>query len=123
MATDKMLFRVDTIVVDGAPIAFEDGTGVLTGAARWENAVVASATGDDFESRKRVATTFKCKLQFGPSVDPAVYAGMNGVQITARDLVTGRRALMPNCGFASMGDIGSGSVDVTFNVLAAIQWL
>jgi hypothetical protein len=122
-ATDNMLFHIDQIVSDGKPIAFEDGSGTLSGAARYENEVVPSASGDDFEKRKRVPTLFKCKIQFGPAVSPKDYAKMQGIQITARDAQSGRRALMPKCSFGQMGDVGGGSVDVTFNVLAEIQWL
>ena len=68
-------------------------------------------------------TIFKCKIQFGPGVNPADYAGMNGVQVTARDTQSGRRALMPKCSFGQIGDIGGGSVDITFNVLSPIQWI
>ncbi len=121
--TDQMLFHIDAIVVDGAPIAFEDGSGMISGAARYQNEVVPSATGDDFNKRKRVPTLFKTNIQFGPDVDPAAYAGLTGVQITARDQQSGRRALMPNCSFGDFGDVGGGAVSVTFNVLAAIQWL
>ena len=121
--TDNMLFHIDQIVVDGKPIAFEDGTGMLSGAARFENEVVASASGDDFNKRKRVPTLFKCKIQFGPAVNPEDYAKMQGIQITARDAQSSRRALMANCSFGQMGEVGGGSVDVTFNVLSAIQWL
>lgn len=123
MATDKMLFHIDEFVVNGDPQAFEDGTATITGAGRWENTAVPSASGDDFQSRKRVATQVKFKLQFGPGENPAEFASMIDVQIACRDKVSGRRALLPRCGFANMGEIGSGSVEVTFNVLAPIQWL
>ena len=122
-ASDNMLFHIDQIVVDGKPIAFEDGTGMLSGAARYENEVVASASGDDFNKRKRVPTLFKCKIQFGPAVNPADYAKNTGVQITARDGQSGRKVILGNCSFGEMGEIGGGSVDVTFNVLAAPQWV
>jgi hypothetical protein len=122
-AADSLLFHIDSVVVDGKPVAIEDGTGMLTGAARFKFDVVASASGDDFNKRVRVPTYFKAKIQFGNTVNPADYAGMAGVQITARDQQSGRRALMTKCSFGDMGDIGGGSVDVTFNVLAPIQWL
>lgn len=122
-ATDNLLFHIDAIVVDGAPLAFEDGTGTISGAARFENTVVPSASGDDFESRKRVPCLFKCKIQFGPTIDPSKFVGQQGIQITARDQQSGRRALMPKCSFGALGDLGGGSVDITYNVLAAIQWL
>ena len=123
MAVDNMLYHVDAVLVDGKPLAIEDGTGMISGAARFENEVVASGTGDDFQKRKRVPTIFKCKIQFGPTVNPTDYAGMNGVQVTARDTQSGRRALMPKCSFGQIGEIGGGSVDITFNVLSPIQWL
>jgi hypothetical protein len=123
MSGEKNLFHVDELVIDGAPQPFEDGTATLTGAARWENTVVPSASGDDYQSRKRVATTVRFKLQLGKNEQVVDYAMLTDAQIVCRDKVSGKRALMPRCGFASMGEIGGGSVDVTFNVLAAIQWL
>lgn len=123
MGTENMLFHVDVIVVDGAPLAFEDGTGMLSGAARFTNQPVLSASGDDFEKRARVATLFKCKLQFGSKEQPTDYKKLRGVQITARDSQTGRRVLMNKCSFAELGEIGGGSVDITFNVLSEPQWL
>ena len=121
--TDSVLYRIDQITADGKPLAIEDGSGTLSGAARFENEVVPSASGDDFEKHKRVPTLFKCKIQFGPTANPADYAKMKGIQISARDSQSGRRALMPNCSFGQMGEIGGGAVDVTFNVLSEIQWL
>ena len=123
MATDNMLFHVDVIMVDGAPMAFEDGTGMLSGAARFSNEVVSSASGDDFEKRKRVPTLFKCKLQFGSNIQPTDYKKMRGVQITARDSQAGRRVIMNNCSFGELGEIGGGSVDITWNELSEPQWL
>ena len=123
MAVDNMLFHVDAVIIDGKPLAFEDGTGMLSGAARFQNEVVTSATGDDFNKRKRVPTYFKCKLQFGPTINPADFKALNGVQISARDTQSGRRVLMPKCSFGEIGEIGGGSVDITFNVLAELQWL
>lgn len=123
MGTENMLFHVDVIVVDGKPLAFEDGTGTLAGAARFSNEVVPSASGDDFDKRKRVPTTFKCKLQFGANVVPADFSKMRGVQITARDSQAGRRVLMNKCSFGELGEIGGGSVDITWNVLSAPQWI
>ena len=124
MATaDSLLFHIDTIVVDGKPVAFEDGSGMLSGVARYENTVVPSASGDDFASRKRVPTILKFKLQFSNSIDPVLLASNSGVQITGRDTQSGRRALLNKCMFGSLGDVGAGSVDLTYLVLAPIQWL
>lgn len=122
-SADSSLFRIETIVVDGKPIAFEDGSATLSGAARFENELVPSASGNDFSKRKRVGTMLKVKLQFNNAVDPAVLAATAGVQITARDSQSGRRALMNNCMFGSLGELGVGSVDITYNVLSPIQWL
>ncbi|OYZ76091.1 MULTISPECIES: hypothetical protein [unclassified Polaromonas] len=123
MGTENMLLHVDVIVADGKPLAFEDGTGILSGAARVKNETVLSASGDDFTKRGRVATMFKMKLQFGQNDVPTNFSKMQGVQITARDSQSGKRVLMPKCTFAELGDIGGGSVDVSFNVLAEPQWL
>lgn len=124
MAGETQLLKFDTIVADGVAIPFEDGSGVLSGAARWENTIVPSASGDDFTSRKRTPTQLKAKIQFGATQDPAAWAAMKDIQITARDTQSGRRCLMTRCSFGSMGDIGGGgSVDITFGVLAAPQWL
>lgn len=123
MAADQLLFHVDAIVVDGKPIAFEDGSAMLTGAARFENDMVPSASGNDFAKRRRVPTTLRIRLQFNNAVDPAALAATSGVQITARDSQSGRRAMLPNCMFGSLGDLGGGAVDVTYLVLSPIEWL
>jgi len=123
MAANNQLFHIDTLIVDGAPIAFEDGSGTLRGAAGFENDVVPSASGDDFQRRKRIARTFQASIQFHAGVDPDLFSALSEIQITARDSQSGRRALMPKCSFGSMGEIGKGPVDITFNVLAAVQWL
>lgn len=123
MAGEKSLFHVDELVIDGAPQPFEDGTAIIMGAARWENNVVPSASGDDYQARKRVATTVRFKLQLGKNEKVVDFASLTDAQIVCRDKVNGKRTMMPRCGFASMGEIGAGSVDVTFNVLAPIQWL
>lgn len=122
-AADSLLFHIDTIIIDGRPIAFEDGSGMLSGAARFENEVVPSASGNDFAKRKRVPTTLKLKMQFTNAVDPAMLAATGGVQISGRDSQSGRRALMNNCIFGALGDLGAGSVDVSFFVLSPIEWL
>ena len=122
-AADSLLFHMDTLVVGGKPVAFVDGSGTISGAARFENDVVTSASGDDFSSRKRVSTLLKVKIQFSNDVDVAALAKTGGVQITGRDSQSGRRALMNNCNFGSLGEVGAGPVDITFNVLSPIQWL
>jgi hypothetical protein len=118
-----LLFKIDTIVLDGTPLAFEDGSGMLSGAARFENEIVPSASGEDGARRRRVPTTLRARLQFANTTDVDRLAATSDVQITARDSQSGRRALLTKCMFGSMGEIGGGAVDVTFNVLAPIQWL
>ena len=122
MGTENMLFHIDQVTVDGAPMAFEDGSGMLSGSARFTNEVVASASGDDFEKRKRVPTFFKCKIQFGANIVPTDFNKLRGVMIRARDSQTGRRVLLTKCSFGEMGEVGGGAVDITFNVLAEPQW-
>lgn len=117
------LFKIDAVVADGVAIPIADDSATISGAARFENEVAPSASGDDFNKRRRIPTTITFKLQFGATANPDAFAAMKNIQITARDQASGRRALMPNCTFGRMGDIGGGAVDVTFNVLAAIQWL
>jgi hypothetical protein len=48
---------------------------------------------------------------------------MSGVQIAMRDSFSSRKCLAPKCTFKSMGEIGSGTVDVEFVLLAELQWL
>lgn len=117
-------FKIDTIIVDGVSYAIEDGTATLSGSAGFEQSAILSGTGPDFVSRKRVPRMVKCKLQFGMDVTPPQLENMQGVQISARDTLTGRRALLNDCVFSSMGDVGAGqAVDVTFVVLQPVQWL
>ncbi|MES1977556.1 MAG: hypothetical protein V4451_05935 [Pseudomonadota bacterium] len=123
MGTENMLLHIDQITVDGAPLAFADGSGMASGFAGFTNAVVPSASGDDFEKRARVPRIFKAQIQFGSNSQPSDYNKLRGIQITARDSQTGRRVLMPKCSFGEMGDLGGGAVDITFNVLAEPQWL
>jgi hypothetical protein len=121
---DQLLFKIDTIVVNGVPLAIEDGTGVLSGAARFQNNVVPSASGPDFNSRKRVPQLLKCNLQFGPGVDPAALPLIDDATIAARDSISGRRALMHQCTFGEMGDVGAGgAVPVTFNIMNGVEWM
>lgn len=117
------LFKIDTVVADGVSIPIEDGSGSLVGAAGFENEIVPSASGDDFTRRRRVPRQLRCRIQFGPTVNPDAFAAMKDIQITVRDQASGRRALAPRCSFASMGEIGAGPVDVAWNLLAALQWL
>lgn len=117
------LFKIDTIVADGQVLAFEDATGTVSGAAGFENKNTLSASGDDYVVRTRVARVLKAKLQWGAELDPQRFSRMSGVQITMRDTVSQRKCIANNCSFGSLGDIGAGTVEVSFNLLSELQWL
>lgn len=123
MAGENILFRIEQVVVDGQALAIEDGSGELTGAAGFENEGVASASGDHYVRRKRVVPQFKVKLQFGKTVNPDQFSKQTNVQISAKDLASGRRAVMNRCAFGSLGTVGGGSVELTYLVLSPVQWL
>lgn len=121
--TDNMLLHIDTIVADGVALEIEDASATISGAMGYTNATVMAASGNDAQKRQRVARLLKCNLLFTGGVSVAQLEAMQNIQITARDSKSGRRALMPVCSIAEVGDIGSGPVAVTFNVLQPIQWL
>lgn len=123
MAGENNLFHIDTIIVDGQAISFEDSTGVLSGAAGFKNDTKVSASGDDFVYRSRVPRFLKAKLQWSSAHDPRSFSKLNNVQISMRDSFTGRKCMAPKATFGDLGDIGAGTVDVTFNLLSDLQWL
>jgi hypothetical protein len=123
MAGETRLFKIDTIMADGKVLAFEDATGMLSGAAGYKNEAKLSASGDDYVARTRVARTLKCKLQWGPQRDPQEFTSMSEVQITMRDQVSRRKCIATKCTFSELGDIGGGTVDVTFILQSELQWL
>jgi hypothetical protein len=123
MAGENQLFHIDVIVADGQAIAFEDSSATLSGAAGFKNDVKVSASGDDFTTRSRVPRMLKAKLQWAATDDPKKYAGMSNVQLAMRDSFTGRKVLAPKATFGELGDIGAGTVDVTFILNAELQWL
>lgn len=119
----NQLLHWDQVVVSGVSLEVVDGSVRASGMAGFENSAVPSASGNDFSKRARVPRSLSLQLQFGADMTPDTLRGMRGVQITARDTQSGRRVLMNTCDFASMGEIGTGPVDVTFLVLAEPQWL
>lgn len=118
-----LLFKIDVIMADSEVLAFEDGSASLSGAAGFETKTSLSASGDDYAVRTRVARVLKAKLQFNGTTDPQQFAKVTNFQITMRDLVTKRKCVANKCVFGSLGDVGAGAVDVTFNVLSELQWL
>ena len=123
MPGENQLFHVDVIVIAGQPIAFEDSTASISGAAGFQNSPKVSASGDDYTTRSRVPRLLKAKLQWGPTTDPKTYANMSGVQIAMRDSFTNRKCLAPKATFGEMGEVGSGTVDITFILNSDLQWL
>jgi hypothetical protein len=123
MTCDNSLFKVDSLTVDGVALAIEDGSATIEGVARYTNETVVSASGADFTKRKRVPTMINARIQFGPKVNPDDLAKICGAQIVLRDQHAPRRAVANKCSFASMGRVGDGAVDISFNVLEPIQWL
>lgn len=123
MAGENQLFHVDVIIVDGTPIAFEDSSASISGAAGFTNSPKLSASGDDFVLRARVARLLKAKLQWASTSDPKTYANMSNVQISMRDSFTGRKVMAPKATFGDIGDIGGGTVDITFILNSELQWL
>jgi hypothetical protein len=123
MADDNKLFKIETIVADGLTLAFEDASGVINGAAGFKNEAKLSASGDDFVMRTRVPRTLKAKLQWGPARDTNELTGMNSVQITMRDAISRRKCIANKACFSELGDIGQGTVEVTFLLRSELQWL
>jgi hypothetical protein len=123
MAGETQLFKIDTIVADDKILAFEDATGVLSGAAGYKNEAKLSASGDDFVMRTRVPRILKCKLQWGTQRDPREFTSMSEVRITMRDQVSKRKCIATKCTFQELGDIGAGTVDVSFILQSDLQWL
>lgn len=119
----NQLLHFDQLVVGGVALEVVDGTVRATGMAGFENSAVPSASGNDYSKRARVPRSLSMQVQFGADMSPDTLRSMRGVQITARDTQSGRRVLMNTCDFASMGEIGTGPVDVSFLVLAEPQWL
>ena len=118
------LFKIDTIVADGVALPIEDGGCTIEGAAGWEHTAVLASIGDDATSRKRVPRVLNAKLLFTNDYDPEQLANMKDIQITVRDSQAARRGVAPVCTFAKLGALGGGGpVDVSFNLLAPIQWL
>lgn len=118
------LFKIDTVVVDGVALSFEDGSATLEGAAGFENTAVLASSGDDAVARKRVPRQLSVKLLFKDAIDPASFAQQKDVQISMRDTQSGRRAVAPHCAFGSLGAVGAGtSVDVRYIMLSPLQWL
>ncbi|MCO8324275.1 hypothetical protein ABEG10_07220 [Burkholderia cenocepacia] len=123
MACDSELFRVDSFTVDGEEWPFTDDSATIEGAAGFERDVSPSSNGQDYTTRKRVQRLIKMKLQFTGAKTPDDVSKVCEAQIVMTNLHTGRRVRAGKCSFMSMGEIGTGPVDVQFAVLTPFQWL
>jgi hypothetical protein len=122
---DETLFHVDVLTVGGKPIGIEDGTATIQGALGFANTTVpnSNANSADGQRRARVPRSITAKIMFKPGVNVSDFAGMKKVRIALMALQSRRRVMAPNCSIATMGDVGSGTVDIVFNVLEPFQWL
>jgi hypothetical protein len=122
---DETLFHVDVMTVVGTPIGVEDGSATIQGALGWANSTVpnSNANGADGQKRARVPRSIAARILFKPSVNVNEIASWKKVQITLRDLQSGRRVMANNCSIATLGEIGTGPVDIVFNVLEPFQWM
>ncbi|MCG5260380.1 hypothetical protein EM868_00235 [Cupriavidus gilardii] len=123
MACESELYRVDSFTVDGEEWPIEDGSATIEGAAGFEREAALSASGPDFTTRKRVPRIIKAKLQFNGSKTPDQVSAVCEAQIVMTNLHTGRRCRAGKCSFRSMGEIGTGPVDIEFVALTPLQWL
>ncbi len=122
---DETLFHVDVLTAAGKAVGIEDGSATIQGALGFANTTVPNSNPNaaDGQRRSRVPRSIAAKILFKPGVNVADFAKMKKIQITLRDLQSGRRCMANNCSIATMGDIGSGTVDIVFNVLEPFQWL
>jgi hypothetical protein len=122
---DETLFHVDVMTVSGKPIGIEDGSATIQGALGFANTTVPNSNPNapDGQRRSRVPRSIAAKIMFKPGVNVADIGAWKNVQITLRDLQSGRRVMANNCSIATLGEIGNGTVDIVFNVLEPFQWL
>lgn len=121
--SEQSLFNVDSLTVDGQALAIVSSSARISGVMGYASQSVPSATGPDFEQHSRVPRSITAQIQFGRSVNPDDLRKIKGARIVLKDTQGPRRCLAPNCSVASLGDVGGGPVDITFNVLEPYQWL
>ena len=121
--SDQSLFRVDSLTINGVALAIVDSSVRVDGLVPFRKEVVPSASGPDFESKARVPRVVQGQIQFGPKVSPEELAKIEGARMVLTDLGGPRRILAPNVSLGSFGTVGSGPVDVTFNVLEPYVYL
>lgn len=121
--SENSLFKVDSITIDGAAIAFVEGTAIINGAGDYTSTVVPSGRGPDYQQHARVTRTIELDIQFGRNVDPEELKKIDGARVVMKDSRGPRRCLANNCSFGALGALGGTSTKLTLNVLEPYQWL
>ena len=121
--SEQSLFKVDSITINGAAYAFQEGTAIINGVGGYVATAVPSGSGPDYESHAREPRTIELNLQFGRAVNPAELRAIQNARVVLKDSRGPRRCLAPNCSFASMGPVGQGAVRLVLNALEDYQWL
>lgn len=116
-------FKIDTIVLNGQVVTFEDSSGMISGVTGFENEPVLAASGDDSTKRKRVERVLKAKLSTRAGFDAKGLGDMKDIQIAMRDSLSNRKCLANVCTFKKLGDVGNGTAEVEFLLLTDLQWL
>lgn len=113
-------FQVDEIKINGVPVAFDDGSGLVKNYIGYTNEEVPSALGDNSYKRKRVTPTLEFKQQTAKDFDlPA-----GECEITFRDIAKDKRGRVSKAVIQNAGDVGGGdSAGVSYWLLSKIQWL
>lgn len=121
--SENSLFKVDSITIDGAGIAFVEGTAIINGAGEYTSTVVPSGNGPDYQQHARVPRTIELDIQFGRNVNPDDLKKIDGARVVMKDTRSPRRCLANNCSFGALGALGGTSTRLTLNVLEPYQWL
>jgi hypothetical protein len=112
----QSLFRGDSITINGQAIPVVDGSIVIKGLAGYTSTSVPSASGPDFNQHARIPREISFKVQFGPKAKVEDFTGIDDARAVVKDSKGPRRVLATHVSFGSMGDLGSGPVDVTLLV-------
>lgn len=113
-------FQVDDIKINGVPVAFDDGSGLVKNYLGYTNEAVPSAQSDHSYKRKRVTPTLEFKQQTSKNFD----VPEGECEISFRDIDKNKRGRVSKAVIENAGDVGGGdSATVSFLLLSKIQWL
>jgi hypothetical protein len=112
----QSLFRGDSITINGQAIAVMDGSIMIKGLAGYTSKSVPSASGPDFSQHERIPREITFKVLFGPKSQAEDFTKLDDARVVVKDSKGPRRVLATRVSFGSMGDLGSGPVDVSLNV-------